>query len=74
VNQVDKKIKRNGNQVPMILVNISILLIIINATKKKSIPIINNTKMTAVCIGDVKLNFLKYIIEMIVKNTGARIK
>lgn len=53
VKYVDKKIKPNGIQVPKRLWNISILLLITRATRKKSISITIRINMAAVCIGDV---------------------
>lgn len=73
VKYVDKKIKPNGIQVPKRLWNISILLLITRATRKKSISITIRINMAAVCIGDVNWNFLKYNRVIRENITGAPI-
>jgi len=73
VRYVDRKIKANGIQVPKGLWNISRLLLIIRATRKKSIKITTSKNKAAVRSGDVNRNFLKYQRLIRENSTGAPI-
>lgn len=69
--KVERNINTKGNQVPRKLVNISKLWLIAKATTKKSMKTTKPIKIIAVTKGDVKLYFLKYTKERLVKMIGA---
>lgn len=71
VRKVDRNIGPNGIQVPVMLRNISRLLLISRATTKKSTAITKPRKMSDVCNGVVRLNLLKYTSDTSMKYTGA---
>jgi hypothetical protein len=70
---VDRKIRTNGIQVPKRPWNISRLLLITRATRKKSIKTTIRMNKAAVRSGDENRNFLKYQILIRENITGAPI-